>query len=252
MLRQTLHIVLHFLAAASALSACSLKEGRGECPGWYSVSAEAVGAMDVAFYAEDGTGVYERTYSAEELSSGDNAVELPVRRMAVCGVPEGFVRNGRVFVAAGQEFPEVSAFSLVVEPGRGGEEYPVSAGALLRQYADISIRILRSDTGAMSLSVSAPYSGFSLPSLSPSEGEYRAQARSEGDGVFRVRVPRQGGDGLRAHLTREGLEDKDIPLGRLLLDKGYDWTKAGLKPAAVTVNLIGPIYNPFVDAEVDF
>lgn len=235
-----LNLALIVLAAVGTGS-CSVKEDRSGCPCWADVLFKGDYCTPVtARFVDVQTGKLTREFHSivpdpdgrMYLSEGE-VPRLEHEIIAFCGSGNVMV-DDMITVPKGHEIDSVSSGCASLDTRAESAEAVV---VMNRQYAGITVKVAGADDSSYpySFRVIGNTCGITIPEGLPVPGPFDYYPRLE-HGRFTVNVPRQGDDSLEL-VVIEGLFEIDrIPLGRMILDGGYDWKKASLDRISVEID----------------
>jgi len=170
---------------------------------------------------------------------------VPVSREAVC-------TWNRLTVPEGSQADSLFACSLPVSLE---EEVVEVHPELHKEFATVYLEIINSEKFPdMYLEVTGERCGLYLPGLEPVSGHFRyRQETASGKGSQTFRLYRQDADALLLNLTSsaEGPEIRDIPLGRIISETGYDFQSEELKDIHVTVNVAEGVISAIIEGWED-
>lgn len=169
-----------------------------------------------------------------QTARGDMTVTvllLPVLMEAVC-------TGDRLFIREGAQADSLFACSL---PVCLNQEVVEVHPELHKEFATVYLEIMNSEKyPEMSMEVTGERCGLYLPGLSPVPGHFRyRQGAASGERIRIFRLYRQNAPDLLMNLTSsaEGPEIRDIPLGRIISETGYDFQAEELKDIHLTLNI---------------
>lgn len=236
-----------------ALTSCSIKEDRLECPCRLSVNTSSLSrlfspaqlgnrTLDVAGFDREERIVFDRFVAGSRPIEYDRKVKR--ERLAVAGVCSDrepvYDASGRVLsVSEGNQSD--SLYVGTVEVDASGETACVSVN-LHKQFTTLSISSI-SDWEVPDdcmVEVSGLCAGFDILTLKPLSGNFRYRT-SFGSGKASLRLPRHDNDDIL--LSIYSLSDgkpylSDFPIGSEMTSAGYDFNSVDLADVDLSVNLI--------------
>lgn len=227
------HIPAIAAAFLLALTACSVKEDRQECPCWLDVDVTGCGKItrNVTVSAWNPSQVF---------SEGIDVKDYPEYYERT--VPKGYVN---VSVVAGRRNQEMEGESLVIPDGAECDslwahrslvdcsgEFAFDTAVLHKQFATVFLKIDNLEDGdsyPYELILRSRYDGLRLTDCSPHPGEWSLPLRMLPDGTFSFRVPRQGDGSLTIDILLDGAKIDSYPIGEHILKAGYSWLSEDLE-----------------------
>lgn len=227
------------LLLSAAFFSCSVLEDREECPCRIMLFSDMCGA-------ETSLTMWRRTdvmlaVSALADDSG-KILESDVRRglnrvCAVCDRSMGNVGEESFIVPPGCQCDSVYACTAQIDC-RG--DIAVDTVTMHKQFASLRIHFadpefVRERYRILVLSNSC---GFSIPYLTPVEGEFGYEIFMDDDAVGHCRLPRQADDMLRIVLRRkeDSVAEYCFYVGKAMADAGYNWGEEDLRDMDVWLN----------------
>ena len=220
-------------AAFAAVTACSVKEDRGDCPCWLEIDLSGCG-----HYADE---VQLKGWTSQKNVLGANVLgedfmtlyeaEVPrgtVDYVACGGTGESRMTGMTMTIPEGEQCGPLFAYrtSLITEC-----ETVTDKVHLHKQYAAVHLGFERADgmtATATDVTVRGDWCGMDLRDLSPVKGTFSYAPEADSDGLWTFRLPRQGDDGLLLDVYSEGTLLDSIKLGEVIAKTGYDWTAEDL------------------------
>lgn len=196
------------------LTACSVKEDRGDCPCWLSVRGSG---PDCKVSAWLGTRLL-----FEDLDGTQTDLQVPR------GIVDVLVSHGDFLVPEGRQMNELFASLTPVDTQCEVSEV---TPPLNKQFARINLEFVGSENGRMEgrLEVIGNVKGADRRTLVPVAGAFRCTPDESSDMGYEVRVPRQKDDSLMLlRYSQYGEVLSPIPLGQIIREVGYDWTQDSL------------------------
>lgn len=222
----------------AALVSCSIKENRFECPCWLVVCIDGMPEEGIVLSVDGETHLFtERIGNAMEGNYYERKVprgELSL--WAFKGGLENACYNGIYTVAPGNEADSLYSYCKGFESNC---DFYVDTVRLCKQFATIGIHV-RSSLPDLPLKLRARGNvcGFKLSDSLPIDGAFVCDIELDGslDGSFRV--PRQIDDSLTLEFydPASGETEYSIPVGRMVVMEGYDWTKANLDDISIMLD----------------
>ena len=209
--------------ATIGLTACSVKEDRGDCPCWLTVRASYPNELVSAWYG------------TQPIFQDENGQQ--VDRQVPRGDIDVVASRGQFTVPEGQQMDEL--FASVSHVDTRAEEVEVIP-YLHKQFARVQIEFLETEDGRVPhiLEVNGNVIGADKHTLKPVEGLFRCTPEDSADGGYEVRVPRQTDDSLVLKRYNEnGDEFPVIPLGLIIKKAGFDWTQESLGDISILADI---------------
>lgn len=209
--------------ATIGLTACSVKEDRGDCPCWLTVRASYPNELVSAWYG------------TQPIFQDENGQQ--VDRQVPRGIVDVVASRGSFTVREGQQMHEL--FASLTRVDTQCEETEV-VPLLNKQFARVSIVFIESDDGRVpySLEVEGKFIGADKHTLQPVPGLFRCIPEESADGGYEVRVPRQKDDSLMLLQYKDsGEELSPIPIGQIIKKAGFDWTQENLGDVAIRADI---------------
>ena len=110
-----------------------------------------------------------------------------------------------------------------------------------KQFATVffDIRTVRTPASRFSLLVTGFTHGFDVVGFAPLDGSFRYETvASAGEHVVPFRIPRQKDGSLYVNITMDGSGEMKFPLGRYIIDSGYNWEQEDLEDIYFSVDLV--------------
>ena len=219
-------ICLGIFLMTALLPSCTIKEGREDCPCLLEIDLEAFRLEgidpDVSVTGDRGkVTLFKRDgLLVASVSKGE------YRFSAVSAGPATLLGNQLVSTVRDKGpdslFASASVLECVTEDLR---IRPVPE----KQFCTVTLQVGSSETGDFRFLVRSPCDGLDRFTLVPSSGYHSYALEESGNGLYRFRVLRQdGSDGLSIDVIPEEGISREIPLGRIMLEAGYDWTRKDL------------------------
>ena len=209
--------------ATIGLTACSVKEDRGDCPCWLTVRASYPNEVVSAWY---GT---QPIFQDEDGQQVDRKVPR--------GNVDVVASRGRFIAPEGEQMPEL--FASVSHVDTRAEEVEVIP-YLHKQFARVNLEFRDTDNGRieLTLTVEGNVRGADKRTLEPLEGVFHCTPDESPDRGYEVRVPRQKDDSLiLRRVDSKGEELPSIPLGQLIRKAGFDWTQESLGDVSILADI---------------
>lgn len=238
-----------FLAALSAVAACSVKEDRTECPVYVTVLTDR--------FVQQGLGEGMLSFAGSRHIGREEVSFLSLLRHGyVQPCPRDYAR---VAVVSGLENYMIADEVVHVVPGMQaglvwayGESFSAYADEYLvdavphKQYC--LVKFLFDDSSvappdyAWRFRIRAGCSGMDLYTLEPLEGDYSAVVGPNAVGEWYGVIPRQKANNMQMDIflpdagsATSGRTDYVVDLGAKFADLGYDWTAEDLRDVSVKV-----------------
>lgn len=229
----------------AAAPSCDIKEDRGPCPCLLTlIYKEVPEVVRDVFRA--------RIYRGESLQKDEevnpsaepegHSVYVSKGENTVCyfgGVRKGRLESDRLMIPEGEESDPVFLGSETVTCN--GDR----ASVLLDFRKDyclltLKLELLKDGTYPYDLEISGNVAGVDIRYLIPVEGNFRFVPDVKSKNVRSARIPRQKDSSLTLTLTdRKDGRSHSVPLGRLIVESGYDWNKRNLDDITVRMDLTG-------------
>jgi len=235
-------LLLTFL---TIIPACSVLEERSDCPCILEVNTNRPTEgriLDVAGFESGERVLFDRF----ETKSCPYRYEREIKRclVSIAGVLSSrevtYSDNDRtVYIDKGKEADSLFAG---VAPVDATGETATSTVCLHKQFTTIRIydESEREDSDLYRLEVSGCYAGLDVLTLCPVTGNYFYQTDfREKSATFRI--PRMDGDGslkISFVTAATGEAFRDFPIGKLMVDAGYNCHAEDLQDVEIAVNLI--------------
>lgn len=216
--------------AILALSACSVKADRAECPCYLTAAfdREFAGRITLTGWQHAARVLMEEALVPN--AGGEFVLGIPR------GVYEFCAGVGYNVISLGEQSDSLYLWSSMGPVDATGEDLylPLSMD---KQFATLDLDMVRPCT----VSVRGRVRGVDLFTLAPLGGDFRYEPRS-GDGVhYRVRLPRQlpapeGYEPLELLVLDGETGPVSVPLGWMIEASGYDWLARSLADMEVRVD----------------
>lgn len=241
-----LGVALCLSLSVQALTACSVREDRADCPCYTTVLVED--------FLRAGFSAATLSFSSDRLVSREDILLFEYEDEAYVASLER--RTNRTSLVAGLDRMQVRGDSLLTPYGFesdpiwlysekffcGGDSYIVRARPH-KQYCTLKIvekGLSVGDRSSCSFRVKAEYCGIDLYGRQPLKGGFCADAQRALDGSSSLLLPRQGEGGVILLEVFAGSvlggEPFVIDVGTKLREAGYDWSLEDLKDVSVTVD----------------
>lgn len=230
---------------SSAATSCDIKEDRGACPCLLTLIYK-----DVPEVARDA--FRARIYRGESLLKDEeidpvaeperHSVHVSKGENTVCyfgGILKGRLESERLTIPEGEESDPLFLGSESVTC-RGDK-----ASVLLdfrKDYCLLTLVLegLADGTYPYDLEIRGNISGVDIRDLIPVEGSFRCVPSVKGENIRSARIPRQKDSSLTLALTdRKDGRTSTVPLGKLIVESGYDWNKKNLDDVTVRMDMTG-------------
>ena len=209
--------------ATIGLTACTVKEDRGDCPCWLTVRASYPNEVVSAWF---GT---QPIFQDEDGQQVDRKVPR--------GDVDVVASRGRFTVPQGEQMAEL--FASVSHVDTRTEELEVIP-YLHKQFARVYLEFQDTDDGRVGyiLAVQGNIMGADKRTLEPVEGTFHCAPDESSDRGYEVRVPRQKDDSLMLlQFNDDGEELPSIPIGQIIKKAGFDWTQESLGDVSILANI---------------
>lgn len=232
---------------AGLLLSCSVKEDREGCPCFLTLDFEgvetaglvkkgldslvvAVGAGE-DFYVEEGFSLKEIVMEYE-LAVPKTQVDV----IAACGPGLAELSPGGVFIPEGSEFPALYLFSDSFSALSGEMRRVVR---LHKEYCMLTVSMKTSFNAAARpyrIRLEGNVAGLSMDGT-PAEGLFSCFSSPSAGGLCHLNVPRQRDGSLRLEVYfLDSDEVRSFPVGKYILDSGYDWNAQDLEDVNVEMD----------------
>ena len=222
----------------AVISACSVKEDRGECPctlvlDFSDVDCEAVKSVNVLAVSADG-------FVLNECVSADNFSELYVRMVPHgslqvsiwSGDQRGVYGDNIVYIPYGMECPPVYLYSFLADT-RG--ELCREKVQLNKNYCGLTIMMSDGTFVPYCLTFKGCVNGYDV-SGQPSPGDFSCVAYPAENGNSKALIPRQIDNSLVLEVDDGVPHLKRFALGEYLDKAGYDWTLLSLEDVTIILD----------------
>lgn len=230
-------------ALFATVCSCSIKEDRVSCPchldiytedsrqytdklaisGW-TVGGERLFLDRIA--VKDYPGVYDKkvdkTYLTVCAFGGDESMSL---KGSFLTIPEG------------SGCDRIWAYRSDVIDATG--ERAGTHVWLHKQYAELFVSMdrLTLESGDVRLRVTGNVNGMDIFSLAAMNGPFHCFASMNKDFIHTVCLPRQYDDSLKLEIYVDGVLERNLALGEMIVAAGYSWTKEDLDDIYVSISL---------------
>lgn len=238
-----------FTTLAMLLSSCSIKENRLLCPCWVEFDfEEGVEAMDnfsLLVYNYDEPDMEQRT-EIPFLKAYKKTHNTSVRRgqkefVVLQGQNNCTIGGHKLVTPIGYQYDSIYCWHEYMDCTYEEVVMPVKK---TKHFATINITMVNNedDQYPYLTRIRGNVNGIDLYSYSPLEGEFNCMLKAadlfEQHNVFSVRVPRQKEHNLKLDIidpiTKEVL--LIMPLGQMIQETQYNWSKDVLEDISITVN----------------
>ena len=238
---QPIRVITAILAGLCVLGACSIKEGRRECPCWVEVYLSEcrphTDLVQMVWWEEGG-----RSSAAVAAVSDDIYLrEMPRSRIgysAWCGVSALTKATALALVIPeGEQADPVLSYSAELDARCESVRDTIR---LRKQYCRVTMRFteasLMGDPEA-TVTVKGHWNGWTLGDWDPLRGAFRCAADRISGLEWTVMVPRQGDDSLELEAFAPGVSGT-LPLGVFLAAAGYDWGAYNLPDVVLDIDWV--------------
>ena len=215
-----LFIGIFFMAVL--LPSCSVKEGREDCPCLLEIDPGAFLTEgpdpDFAVIGENG-----------------KVTLTPRDGLLIARVSKGMFNLSAVSCGAGtllgkeqistiRDKEPDSLFACSGTPACLGESLRVRP-VPEKQFCTVTLQIGSAGPGDFHFQLRSPCDGLKRFTLTPTQGYHTYSLEESGTGLYRFRVLRQdGSEGLTIRVVPEEGLIRELPLGRIMKEAGYDWS----------------------------
>ena len=236
-MKKAIDILLRCLLGAVLTASCTVKEERTDCPCLLEIDL----------------GLFRHLGSGTDLSVQGPSGTVHLRKTEE-GLFRASVRKGTYaysVVTTGRH-TYVGSDRITVREGEPDSLYAAAGSIecageriLLRpepekQFCTVSLRVVSSAAGTYLFPVRSACNGLFRFSLTPAEGAHTfLPAACDAEGTYRFRLSRQNGkEGPAIRASAPTGEIREIPLGDIMLQAGYDWTRRDLEDFFLEVDPI--------------
>ena len=222
------------------LSSCSVKEFRGDCPCFLNLNVDDIVSAgefrESLVSVASGSMVQHENIQLARYEGVGYELKVP-RRMVhaslAAGIQKAARRNDTLIYSKNVEMDVLFAWNadLVCD-----DDMKYARPVLHKQYCNLILDILGSDED-YDLALRAGCNAVALLGLKPLAGEYSVPLRKKGLKRYEVRVPRQRDSWVLLDFICAG-DVSVFDVGAGLAACGYDWSKADLDDAVVTVDMV--------------
>lgn len=222
------------------LSACSVLERRDACPCILGLCFEGAAQKSIEIMILDGGEVVLRDSLCDPTAeTGYREYEVPrslLRLVSYCG--SGSLRpdtEGRIVLPEGEEMVPLHLGTVILDTRR---ETITDTVCLHKEYVNIQLLLknLPEHDHSFSLSVRGNSCGIDLVETVPVPGDFLFSPRPDSGRYYLVRVPRQGDDSLVLTVDFGFGKMEEYPIGKWILDAGYDWHRPELDDIMIEFN----------------
>lgn len=224
-----------------AVTACSVKEDRSECPCILTVDFSLCHESKEALSIKGWTGSSTLFGTKVLVKDYPDGIKFMVPRGSVCytvcnDIPSYRQSGSVVYCPYGSQAQPMFAYRQTVI---ADDESVVDRVVLHKQYAVLNISFgMKGETWASvtKIVLKASCNGISLDDLSAVEGDFQCVAYAD-DGYFNIRVPRQSGEfmTMEAYAGDELIKSEDLAI--LLESNGYRWDTEDLDDAWIDFDM---------------
>ena len=218
---------LGILLMAVLLPSCSIKEGRKDCPCLLEI--------------DPGAFLAEGMDPDISVTGASGKVTLLKREgLLIASVPKGeynlsVVSRGSSLLVSGQAVSTVrekepdSLYAYATALSCLSESLRIRPDPE-KQFCTVSLQVGSSEAGDFRFQVRSSCDGLDRFTLVPSSGYHSFVPKESENGLYLFRILRQDGkDGLTIEVIPEDGLDREIPLGRVMREAGYDWKRKDLE-----------------------
>lgn len=227
------------LSALSLLSCvgCSVKESREVCPcqlflDFSEVDTASVKSIDI-YVREDEEIILSDSVGKEEFSE-DYLAYVPRTGLDVCAWSgRGDALTDALEIPYGEECPPVYMHSSLIDAfGESIREKVV----MRKNYCRMTLNVRRDVKSSFRLAISGNVKGYEYAG-SPAPGDFMVLLDSDGSDTFFVNLPRQLDESLLMEVDTGDKVVKKFPLGRYILESGYDWNAPDLEDITIDLDI---------------
>lgn len=225
-----------------ALSGCSVKEDRTECPcfltlDWSGVDCWAMmeaGNDALSWNVSDVGGTW-REAGELPLETLDPTYDLSVPKDSIgvsvaCGASPG--PEGEVIVPEGTGFPRLYFYSGIVD---ATGMTAVDTVYLHREHAELFLYVRNvMQTGAV-YEVEGTIAGCDMYGT-PVPGRFVSRVVTDNRGLGSLVIPRQLDGSLRLNVIYAGEVVRSLAIGEYIIQSGYDWSATDLKDISMEID----------------
>ena len=222
-----------------ALCSCSVKEDRSDCPCWLTVDLSETNGAYVQLKAWCPAPVFSESIPRSQRNAF-HEYRVPrgqVRLSAYRETPGLFLEGEVLSITEGSQMDSLFACTSLVDTDA---EFAHETILLHKNFATVSVIFKDEENGRPAdcrLDVSGTVAGVDVRTLEPIPGRFSCTAEEPLEGGFAFRVPRQMDADLNAALySHDGILMESYPVGWLIQQAGFDWSKTDLSDVEILVD----------------
>jgi len=219
---------------------CSVKEDRYECPCKFTVDigfcSDKWNEILLFLWGEDSK-ILSKTLFPVSVTQETYDIRRGKWPLAVCaGLSESEVEGENVVIGSGGQADELFIYSSLID---ATGEYAEAEVVPHKQYMLLTLDLSQYEIPGFftGVEIIGNVCGINMVSLDPLEGDFRYILSANGSGEYKIRIPRQRDSSLELSLTKDGAHNSSIPIGKYIVQSGYDWGAEDLDDIKVTINL---------------
>lgn len=238
MKKMIMNMTFAFMASASVLSGCSIKENRADCPcrlvlDFSEVDTTVVNSAHVNMVHLSQTIVDKELGPTEYFPNCSFSVPRSDLYLNVYSGTGGcLVRGKGIVIPYGEECPLVYMHSRTLEAGSDNVREVISMD---KNHCLVSIGIEKDDELDYGLCVKGNVSGYGLDG-NPVSGDFSYVPDKDEDGLYVAVIPRQIDSSLILEIDDGSDVIKSFALGEYIVAGGYDWAAASLDDISVSID----------------
>lgn len=222
----------------AALCSCSVKEDRSDCPCYLEI--DCTGLAVPAITVEGWT---QRRVFGDQIRNNEfgqfHEYLVPRGQLWLCAIGDTghLARDGSSFrIPEGRQMDSLFARSVLIDTQR---ETAAEHLRFCKQFTTVTLAFKGTEDGrdGYEIRVTGNVDGIQSPTLEPVAGPFRCVAEPDPEGGFRFRAPRQKDNTLEAAIYSGGGYVESIPLGELVAQAGFDWSKEDLGDIRILADL---------------
>ena len=225
--------------ATMVVVSCSVKEDRSDCPCWLTVDLSATNGAYVQLKAWCPVPVFSESIP-RSLLDDLHEYRVPrgqVRLSAYRETPGLFLEGDVLSITEGSQMDSLFAGTTLVSTDA---EFAHETIRLHKNFTTVSVIFKDEENGRPAdcrLDVRGTAAGVDVRSLEPVPGNFFCTAEEPLEGGFTFRAPRQMDANLNAALySRDGILMESYPVGWLIQQADFDWSKESLGDIEILVD----------------
>lgn len=231
------NMILSVALMSAALTGCSVKEDRMDCPCRLMLDFSEVDTSVVTSAAIVMTGTDGFEFSEDLLPEDfrhDYIVDIPKTSINV-GIWSGaeIMAYGGVMIPYGEDCPPVYFHTSVVD---GGGESVREIVRMHRNHCVMTVKFDWNNVDIQDVVLYGNVDGYEADG-SPSSGDFMYVLEHDREGGSRAVLPRQTDASLALEVDDGTGVLKRFALGQYIEDSGYDWGEADLKDIVVEIDI---------------